>query len=287
MSTKIVRNQIPLPVVRQMSSINHFQSAIFGAAWIQSVQNPCNAIDVRVCGSGHRIIDPLTSRSIGHEGLSPAIKGMSPGVDPTSRKNVQLHRLGTKPPDAAGIQSSDAERCLNVTVDINRLVHIELAIHAPAKRVEDMMCVFRSEAAQHDARLIRLAVSISVAQVQHFGAVGDVGPPVSRFDRSRDQQAVGENGCFVRDPVSIDVFQDQDLVSRFLSRRNLRIDLGRCNPQPPLGVEVHLDRFMNSGVGREQVHFESLGQDERLPFFFRIGNGDILEFSLCKDSCAG
>ena len=57
-------------------------------------------------------------------------------------------------------------------MNVDRLVHVEHAVHPPAERVEDVMRVLGAEPAEHDARLIGLAVAVGVLEMQHLGRIG-------------------------------------------------------------------------------------------------------------------
>ena len=158
MTTEIMGDQISLPVIREMSSIDHFQAAILGASWIQSMQNARHTKDRRIGCPRNDVIDSLAPGTIGHKRLSPAIKSVTPSVDPAPSENIEFHRFWTEPPDSPGIQSANAEGGLDMAVNVDRLIHVELAIHPPAKRVQDVVGVFGTEPAQHNPRLIGFAV---------------------------------------------------------------------------------------------------------------------------------
>ena len=281
MSTEVVSDQIPLPVVRQMSAIHNFQSAILRAARIQSMQNSRNPCDGRVRCPRHNVVDPFTPGAIRRKRLPPAIKCMTPGIHPAAGKNFQLHRLGTELPDPPGIQPSNTMGSFDVTVNVDRLVHVQHAIHAPAERMQDVVSIFRSKTTQHDPRFISLVITVGILEMNDFGAVGDIGSAIPRFNAGRDQEPIGKDGRLVSGSITIGIFEDQDLVRCLLSGGNLRIDLRRCHPQSAARVKVDLDRLVQLGICGEQIDFKSFRKHKRLTFLFRIRNWNVFEFSLC------
>ena len=280
MTTEIMGDQISLPVIREMSSIDHFQAAILGASWIQSMQNARHTKDRRIGRPRNDVIDSLAPGTIGHKRLSPAIKSVTPSVDPATSENIEFHRFWTEPPDSPGIQSANAEGGLDMAVNVDRLIHVELAIHPPAKRVQDVVGVFGTEPAQHNPRLIGFAVAVGILEMQQFGAVRHIDPAIPRFDPGGNQQSFGKDRGFVRDSIAVGIFQNQNLIRRLLSRCNLRINLGSGNPEPALGIKIHLNRLMNPRICREQVDFEPFRQHKRFPFFFGIRNRNLFQFPL-------
>ena len=59
-----------------------------------------------------------------------------------------------------------------------------------------------------------------------------------------------------------------------LAGLDLGVDLGAGDPEPPPGVEVHLDRLGQERVGGEQVDLEPLGDLERRPLGLGVGVDD-------------
>lgn len=76
---------------------------------------------------------------------------MAPRVDQAPQKHAEFQRFGTKLPDSPGIQTTHAPRSLNVTVNINRLIHVQKTVVTPSQRVQDVMRVFCAKARQDDA----------------------------------------------------------------------------------------------------------------------------------------
>ncbi len=114
--------------------------------------------------------------------------------------------------------------------------------------------------------------------MKQVGAVGDVDAAVAGLEAGGDQQAVGEDRHLVGLAGALGVFEDDDLVVRFLAGLDLRIDLAAGDPEPAGRVEVHLDRLGQQRVGGEEVDLEALGELQGLALQLRvgIGNGGVL-----------
>ncbi len=122
--------------------------------------------------------------------------------------------------------------------------------------------VLGAEAGEHDLALVGLLFAGRRAQVQEVGVVGDVDAAVAGFEAGRDEQAVGEHGCLVGFAHTLGVFEDDDLVVLLGTRFDLRVRFAARDPQPALGVEVHLDRLGEQRVGGEQVDLEAVSDLE-------------------------
>ncbi len=235
----------------------------------------------RCIGSArHQIVNTFPSRAIGDERLSPWIDLKSPGVDEPASQNFQFHIVGSKLPDPASTQAADAERRLEVAMDVNRLVEIKKAFRPPLKSMQDVMRILGAEPRKNDPRAIGLAVAVGIAEMQQLGAVGDIDAAVAWSNSRGDEQAIGKDADLVRFAYAARVGKDQNLVVGFLPRFDLRIDFGRRHPKPAGGIEVQLNRLGQQGVGREKVDLESGSHLERLAFQLGIGIGDFLEFAL-------
>ena len=109
---------------------------------------------------------------------------------------------------------------------------------------------------------------------------------IARFDGGGNEQSVGEYGGLVGFAVAVDILDDENAIVRFLPGRDLRIDLGAGDPEPPLGIEVHLDRLGDLRIGGEEIDFESVGELQGLPLEFRIWVGNVLQVALRERGAA-
>src|SRR5213075_1803598 len=78
----------------------------------------------------------------------------------------------------------------------------------------------------------------------------------------RSIQVVNEVNAFVRFAIAVGIFKDQQAVPSFTVRRALWIISPSRNPQPPLGVPGHLDRFdqfRKLFLTGEEIHFKAGG----------------------------
>ena len=205
---------------------------------------------------------------------------MPPGVYPSTGEDIERERLRGKPPDAAGIQPTNAAGRLHVAVDIDRLVEVEPGIRPPAEGVDDVVGVFRAEAGEHDPSRVGLAVTIGVGEVEKLGAVGDVGAAVTGQHGGGHQEPVGKDRAGVGPPVTVAILQHRDRVVGDLTRPDLRIHARRRDPQPALRVEVHLQGLRDHWIGSEQIHFIAVGDLHRRQFRRGVGGGDVFEAAL-------
>ena len=130
-----------------------------------------------------------------------------------------------------------------MTMNINRLIHIKLAIPAPPQRMQNMMGILRPEPRQHNFPEVRLAVAINILEVKQFRTICDIRPAIAWLDARWDQQPVRKHRRLIRLAIPIHVLEHDDLIIRLLPWCDLRIDLRRRDPEPPPGVEIHLDRL--------------------------------------------
>src|SRR6185437_2962609 len=135
-----------------------------------------------------------------------------------------------------------AVRRLDVAVNVHRLIEVEIAVRAPAERVDDVVGVLGAEAGEQVSFLVGFLAGLGGGEVAAFGAIGDVAAAVAGADRRGDEQAVREDGGLVRLAVVVGVFEDDDLVVGFFAGFDLRVDFTGGDPEAALGVEVHLDR---------------------------------------------
>ena len=137
---------------------------------------------------------------------------MAPGIAEAAEEDLKLHRVGSKLPDAARFQPPHSVGRLDVAVDIDRLVEVEHAVRAPAKRMHDMVRVLGAEAGKDDAPVIGLAIAVCIHEVDKLGAVGDVRAAVARLNPGRNKQTVCEDRDLVGAACPPGVFEDEDLV---------------------------------------------------------------------------
>ena len=278
--TEVVRDQLALCVVGQMTAVDDLESAVFRTARIHAVENPRRARSCLVGRSRKAVINSLAAGTIGDERSAPPIEGMSPGVDPATGEDIQVERLRRKPPDAARIEPPDAVGRLHMAVDIDGLVEVEPGIGAIAKRVDDVVGVFRAKAGEHDPPRVGLSVTIGVGEVEKLRAVGDVDAAVAGLHGGGHQEAVGKDGAGVGPPVTVAIFEDRDRVVGDLTRPDLGIHARRRDPQPALGIEVHLQRLRDQRIGSEQIHLIAVGHLHRRQFRRGVGRGDVFEAAL-------
>ena len=145
MGAKVVGEQRALPGVGQMPAVDDFQSAIFGAAWVQAGQDPVGSLGGDERRAGKDIVDALAAGAVGGKRLSPAVEGVPPGIDQPAGEDFQLERFGAELPDAAGREPAHAPGRFEMAVDVDRLVEVEQSVGTPAEGVQQVVGVFGAE----------------------------------------------------------------------------------------------------------------------------------------------
>ena len=277
---EVVRDELALRVVGQMTAVDDLEPAVFRAARIHAVKNARRARCCLIGRSREAVINPFAAGAVCDERPAPAVECMPPGVDPTAGEDIERERLWRKPPDAAGIEPPNAVGRLHMAVDIDRLVEVEPGIRPPAEGVDDVVRVFRAEAGENDPSRVGLAVTIGVGEVKKLRAVGDVDTAVAGQHGGGHQEAVGKDRAGVGLPVTVAILEDRNGVVGDLARPDLWIHARRRDPQPALGIEVHLQGLRDQRIGSEEIHFIAIGHLHRRQFRRRVRRGDVFEAAL-------
>ncbi len=267
-------DEASLPVAGEMGSADDFAAAHLAAA--------AGGPDVGGLGgfrvfdhAGHRVDDDRVVAGE-FEGFAAIGEDEAPwvlGVGGVAVKPFEAQRARIEPPDAGLVELHDAEGGLDAGVGMQSLAEPEFAARRPGERIDILVVVAGAESAQDDLALVGTPVAVGVAEEEEFGAVAEVTPAAvgERFDAGGNHQAVGEDSRLVTAAVAIGVFEDENLVVRFLARFDLRVDGAADDPEAAAGVESHLDRFDDSvGFGSEEVDLESIGDRERGEFGGRV-----------------
>jgi hypothetical protein len=91
---------------------------------------------------------------------------------------------------------------------------------------------------------VGLVVAVGVLEEQHPRLVDDQHPAVEELEPGRAVELVVEDRTFVRDPVPVPVFEDDELVIRLrVAGPPLRVARHARQPEPALVVEVQLHRL--------------------------------------------
>ena len=157
-----------------------------------------------------------------------------------------------------------------MAVDIDRLVHIETAVGTPAERVQEMMRVFGAKAGEDDSLLVGFKSPLVSLKCNSSVLAATKQPPASSGMTPVGIKSPSANTCDLSACPSVGL-KDEDLIGRWLTRLDLRIDLARSRCQSALGVEVHLDRLVHLRIagpeftsipsGRMNVCVPARGQD--------------------------
>ena len=77
-SPEVAGDETPLPIVRQMPPADDLQTAMFGRAGVEAVQDPLRSVGGDVGGSGDDVVDPLAAGAVGGEGGAVLVEVESP-----------------------------------------------------------------------------------------------------------------------------------------------------------------------------------------------------------------
>ena len=146
---------------------------------------------------------------------------------------------------------------------------------SPQRKVWRIWCVSSVPNPESTTRFVSALPSPSVSfKWTSSVRVGHIGPAVAGFHAGGDQQAVGKDRGGIRLTVAVLVLQDQDLVGGLLARLDLRVDLGRRDPEASTSIKVHLDRLGEQRLIGIKVDLEAGGNLEALAFDLGVGVGD-------------
>src|ERR1051326_959461 len=101
-------------------------------------------------------------------------------------------------PNASAVQMHHTVRRFKVTMNVNRLIEIKLAIRSPAQGVDHVMRVFSPEARKHDPFLVRLPIAIGISEMQQLCALTYIRAAIARNHRGRNEQSLCEHRRFFR-----------------------------------------------------------------------------------------
>ena len=181
MGPEIVGDGRALPSLGEVVAVNQFQAAVFGiAARADAFQRPGGSGVGEVHRAGHAVVDAMGTGSVGEERLAVAIEIVSPRIAEPAQEDFQFQGLGAQVPDAGAVEPSHPVRGLDMAMDVNRLIHVQLAVVSPAEGMQHVMSVFGAESRQHDFAAIGLAVAVGIGEVQQQGVLRDVDAPVAR-----------------------------------------------------------------------------------------------------------
>ena len=126
------------------------------------MQNPFCSRRSHADKPGKDIVDPLTTSAVRLEGLAKSVPSVAPGIHQSQGEYVQAHGCRSESPHSGAIHAPYTIGCFNVTVDVDRLVHVHRAIRTPTQCVEYVVGVLRAESRQDDPLDIGSAVAIGI-----------------------------------------------------------------------------------------------------------------------------
>src|SRR5262245_41147050 len=193
--------------------------------------------------------------------MAPVIERYAPGVGAgigAKAGEATGSRLKAEP--AAVLLADRAIRRFDLRVMKDRLTKQEVAVGRPDEVVQGVVRVFGAASAEQYLANVGLVVAVGVLEKRQVRHVGHVDAAVAKLERQRHVQVVRENGRFVSAAVAIGVFENDELVARFIARINVWIGIRAAHPHPPTRVETNLNRVGDLGkllLAGEQVNLKS------------------------------
>src|SRR5205085_4888159 len=96
-------------------------------------------------------------------------------------KALQSREARTQPPNSGLLQPHETPRGLDPRADVQSLGHPQFAAGTPTERVDSLMGIGGAEAAENDAPLVCLAISIIIFEKQQLGSLADVCAALPQF----------------------------------------------------------------------------------------------------------
>ena len=189
MRAEVVRDGVALPVGAEERAVDDFEAAeLRVGTWADAADGAAGAFGGRQNGAGEAPADAVAVRTGGEEGLAREVFLLAPGVDEALGVHLEALALGVISEGHARVRADQAPRGFDMRVDVDCLVEVQPTIDAPVERVDDVVRVFGTEAAEDDATVAEEAVGVGLGEVQQFGAGADeAAASVVRGDAGRDE----------------------------------------------------------------------------------------------------
>ena len=144
MAPEVWSNEDAAHVFGNVRAGEDFEAAEFGLTGIESLHDALGTWRGDEDGAGEDVVDAVTARAVGGEGLAVVVEDESPGIDEAFRKNLGLLGLRAEMPNASAHEAPDAVRGFEVAVDVNGLEEVEHAIRALLESVNNVVGVLGS-----------------------------------------------------------------------------------------------------------------------------------------------
>ena len=263
MRAEVTGDEVALPVSREVWGVNRFEAGeLRVVARAHAVEQAGRARVGEVHRAGDAPTGALVARAVRHERLAIFIEDVAPRIAEAAEVNLELVRARSKRPDAAAVEAAHAGRSLDMAVDVNRLVHVDLPIHTPLERMQQMMRILRAERRKRGDALVSKAVVVGILEMQELGAVRHIHAAIAAHQSRRNLQAIGEDARHVSRAVAIGIGDDDDQVIHLLAGLQLGIGGRDGNVEFAGVVPGHLNGFRQEGIAGVQIYLEPFGDLE-------------------------
>src|SRR6266513_2310802 len=98
----------------------------------------------------------------------------------------------------------------------NALRHVEPAIRAPGKSVEQLMAIIEAKARFEHGLFVGMVVSVGIFKEEKIGRLPDINPTVAELQTGGEIQSINKDGDFVGSSIAVGIFKDFNAVARLL-----------------------------------------------------------------------
>ena len=191
---------------------------------------------------------PVTLRTIARfvEHLPVIIEGDAPAIRARHRSPEETLQASLSRPIAPKprpIHTGDTAWRFHSGNRMQALRHPNASVRTERHAVYQLMRVPHSEPGKDNFRCIRFAIAIRVAQEKQAVEVAHVGAVSNWLDPLDHGQTFRKAPRTFRNPISISVFQHNDVIARRHARETLRIGRRARHPHATLGIPGNLNRI--------------------------------------------
>ena len=132
---------------------------------------------------------------------------------------------------------------------------------SPGEIVEGVVRILTTEAGKDDFTVVHFTVAIGISEMGEVGFFGAENTTIPIKDkREGDVKIIGPGGAFVGLTILVGVLKNDNFITRFLARVNVRIGDGGGDPKAAVFVPAHLDgagHFREVFLGSKAIDFET------------------------------
>ena len=267
----------------QMPAIEHFHAAI--STRIADARKALAVLDGDAAG---REVGYATS-AVDDDRLTPVIKRHAPrvaGAHVVIKQTSELQGARSQAQHAGLVQTRDPPWRFHARLNAVALAEEQLAIRAPHKGVDGLMCVASAKAAENDTAFIGHTVVIHVAQKNKFLTGAHVHAAVAGFHAGGDVEAVSKDSRLIRVAIAVGVGELDDFIIGNLAGAQVWIGPGACHIHAAFGVPTHRQWISNAEFLRcEKIHHKPFGRSKGFLFVSRVQNYLALKEGRLRCEC--